>query len=102
MGAVYDRTKEYLGTTDKAIIAFRRLMIQGAKALRDKGELPPTVDNAALYRARGFHAMLPKDINWIEASEPWRKAFSEGVPEEFRAQLGNFQRGQAAAQPIRT
>ena len=25
MGALYDRTKEYLGTTDKAIIAFRRL-----------------------------------------------------------------------------
>ena len=100
MGAVYDRTKEYLGTTDKAIIAFRRIMIQAAKALRDKGELPPTVDNAALYRARGFHALLPKEANWIDTSEPWRKAFAEPSPEEYRVQFGG--RGQAPAQAIRT
>ena len=44
MGAIYDRTREYLGTTDKAIIAFRRIMIQAAKTFRDTGELPPTVE----------------------------------------------------------
>jgi hypothetical protein len=27
-------------------------------------------------------------MNWIEASEPWRKAFSEGVPEEYRVTFG--------------
>jgi phenylpropionate dioxygenase-like ring-hydroxylating dioxygenase large terminal subunit len=85
MGAIYDRTREYLGTTDKAIITFRRIMIQAAKALRDKGELPPTIDNPSLYAVRGFAAMLPKDMNWIEASEPWRQAFSDGIPEEYRA-----------------
>jgi phthalate 4,5-dioxygenase oxygenase subunit len=85
MGAIYDRTREYLGTTDKAIITFRRIMIQAAKALRDKGELPPTIDSSALYAVRGFAAMLPKDVNWIEASEPWRQAFSDGPPEQYRA-----------------
>jgi hypothetical protein len=85
MGAIYDRTREYLGTTDKAIITFRRIMIHAAKALRDKGELPPTIDNPSLYAVRGFAAMLPKDMNWIEASEPWRQAFSDGIPEEYRA-----------------
>src|SRR5713101_3346211 len=84
MGAIYDRTREYLGTTDKAIIAFRRVMIQAAKAFRDKGELPPTVDDPTLFRVRGFAAILPQDVNWIEMSKPWREAFSEGPPPEYR------------------
>jgi hypothetical protein len=99
MGAIYDRTREYLGTTDKAIIAFRRLMVQAAKAYRDKGELPPTVDDPTLYRVRGFSALLPKDVDWIEASEDWRRAFSPGVPAEYAY---NFRRGRAGAQIIGT
>ena len=82
MGSLYDRTKEHLGTTDKAIIAFRRIMIDAAKKLRERGELPPTVDNAALYRVRGTAARLPKDVPWIPATAPWREAFSEGPPTE--------------------
>ncbi len=82
MGAMYDRTKEHLGTTDKAIIAFRRIMIEAAKKLREHGELPPTVDNSALYRVRGTAARLPKDVPWVEATAPWREAFSEGPPPE--------------------
>jgi phthalate 4,5-dioxygenase oxygenase subunit len=97
MGAIYDRTREYLGTTDKAIIAFRRVMIQAAKALRDKGELPPTVEDGSIYRVRGFAAMLPKDMNWLEASKPWREAFSEGPPPEYRWTYNR--RNPAPAQP---
>ena len=88
MGSVYDRTREYLGTTDKAIIAFRRIMIQAAKTLRDKGELPATVDDPGLYAVRGFAALLPKDMNWVDASVSWRRAFSAGPPAEYRVQLG--------------
>jgi phenylpropionate dioxygenase-like ring-hydroxylating dioxygenase large terminal subunit len=83
MGAVYDRTKEYLGTTDKAIIAFRRIMIQATKKLRDTGELPPTVDDPALYRLRGTEANLPKDANWVRETAPWRVAFAGDLPEEY-------------------
>jgi phenylpropionate dioxygenase-like ring-hydroxylating dioxygenase large terminal subunit len=85
MGAIYDRTREYLGTTDKAIIAFRRIAIQAAKDFRDKGELPPTVDNPELYRMRGTSCVLPKDMDWIETTAPWRVAFTEGPPPEYRA-----------------
>jgi hypothetical protein len=99
MGAVYDRTKEYLGTTDKAIIAFRRIMIQAAKALRDHGELPLTVDNAELYRQRGFAAMLPKDVDWLEVSKPWREAFSEGPPPEYRVDLQALREGRQTLAP---
>jgi hypothetical protein len=88
MGQIYDRSREFLGTTDKAIITFRRIMVTAAKKFRDTGELPPTVDNAELYRVRGFAALLPKEANWIEASEDWRKAFSDGPPEEMRVAFG--------------
>ena len=87
MGAVYDRTRERLGTTDKAIITFRRIMIQAAKLFRDSGELPATVDNPSLYAVRGFAALLPQDMNWVDASLPWRKAFSAGPPAEYAAQV---------------
>jgi hypothetical protein len=87
MGAVYDRTRERLGTTDKAIIAFRRIMIQAARSFRDSGELPATVDNPSLYAVRGFAALLPQDMNWVDASLPWRKAFSAGPPAEYAAQV---------------
>ena len=56
--------------------------IDAAKKLRERGELPPTVDNAALYRVRGTAARLPKDVPWIPATAPWREAFSEGPPTE--------------------
>jgi hypothetical protein len=88
MGAIYDRTREYLGTTDKAIIAFRRSMIQAAKALRDKGEPPPTVADPSLYRVRGTEVNLPKESNWLEVTEPWLKAFSEGPPPENAVRQG--------------
>jgi phenylpropionate dioxygenase-like ring-hydroxylating dioxygenase large terminal subunit len=88
MGAIYDRTRERLGTTDEAIIAFRRIMVKAAKKLRDTGKLPPTVDDPVLYRVRGFQAMLPKDMDWIEASQEWRRAFSDGPPPEYRAASG--------------
>jgi len=87
MGSLYDRTKEHLGTTDKAIIAFRRMMIQAANAFRERGELPPTVDNAALYRVRGTACRLPKDVSWIEGTAPWREAFSPGPPPEHAVRL---------------
>jgi len=104
MGQIYDRSREFLGTTDKAIITFRRIMVTAAKKFRDTGELPPTVNNAELYRVRGFAALLPKEANWIEASEDWRKAFSDGPPEEYRVGFGGggFQRPVAAPPAVST
>ncbi|MDE8343743.1 MAG: hypothetical protein POG24_07980, partial [Acidocella sp.] len=41
MGPVVDRTKENLTTCDNGIIMARLKLIRAAKALRDKGTLPP-------------------------------------------------------------
>jgi hypothetical protein len=43
MGPIYNRTQEHLGTTDKAIIRMRELLIQSAKDL-ENGIEPPGLD----------------------------------------------------------
>ncbi len=95
MGSLFDRTREHVGTTDQAIIAFRRVMLQAAKAFRDGGVLPPTVDEPSLYRVRGTAGRLPKDVSWVEATAPWREAFSNGPPPEYAVNL--YGRSSAAA-----
>ena len=77
MGAVSDRTKEHLGTTDAAIIKARRCLINAAKELRDHGVTPPGVDNPELFRVRSASVILRNNTDWVRATADYRKAFSE-------------------------
>ncbi len=79
MGPIADRTSEHLGTTDATIIQVRRKLINAAKALRDHGTIPPGVDEPDLYAVRSASMILPKDANWIEATQEQLKAFT-GLP----------------------
>lgn len=40
MGAIADRTREHLGRTDMAVVAWRRLMLKAARELETSGTLP--------------------------------------------------------------
>jgi nitrite reductase/ring-hydroxylating ferredoxin subunit len=71
MGPVMDRTKEHLGTADATIIRVRRRLMDAAKALRDRGQVPPGVDHPELYRVRSCQAILPTDRDWKTALEDW-------------------------------
>ena len=51
MGPIYDRSQEHLGTTDQAIIFFRRQLIRWARQLA-QGIEPPILGDPALFRAR--------------------------------------------------
>ena len=51
MGPIYDRTGEHLGTTDKAIIRMRRLLIKAARDLAKGIEPPATQTDAGASRA---------------------------------------------------
>jgi phthalate 4,5-dioxygenase oxygenase subunit len=79
---IYDRSKEHLGTTDRMVITARRLMINAAKAFRERGELPPNVDNVQLDRVRSASAILPADADWVAATERARSS-DGGVPVAF-------------------
>jgi phthalate 4,5-dioxygenase oxygenase subunit len=60
MGAVVDRTKEHLGSSDTAVIALRRILMDSAKQLQ-QGQEPVAASNGALYRKRAWSAVLKAD-----------------------------------------
>jgi hypothetical protein len=76
MGPIFDREKERLGTTDALIIRTRRRMINAARALEEQAVTPPGVDNPELYRQRSGGVLLPRDVNWWDATEAQRTQFT--------------------------
>ncbi len=74
MGAIADRTKEHLGSSDSMVIKTRRRIIRASLNLQE-GETPPTVDRPELYQERSGGTILPKGQGWFEATRELRKAF---------------------------
>lgn len=68
MGSIVDRSKEYLGPADRAIIVTRRLLLQAVKTVEDGGD-PPGVDTS-YYQARAVERILPNGVEWREALLP--------------------------------
>jgi phenylpropionate dioxygenase-like ring-hydroxylating dioxygenase large terminal subunit len=85
MGTIYDRTHEHLGTSDSMIIRARRRWIAVAKAMAERGELPPNVDNPRAYRQRSGEAILPRSVDWWEGSKHLREQWS--VPETVATEV---------------
>jgi hypothetical protein len=75
MGTLLDRSAEHLGTSDVMVIRVRRRLIAAAEALREQGEVPPGAENPLVYRTRSGSVFLPRDADWIAATEDLRKAF---------------------------
>jgi phenylpropionate dioxygenase-like ring-hydroxylating dioxygenase large terminal subunit len=65
MGPVVDRTRERLGTSDTAIIAMRRLLLQEVRALQ-QGTAPFAAHHADVYWVRSASIVLKRDIE-VEA-----------------------------------
>ena len=73
MGPVVDRSREVLGSTDVGIIRVRQRLFEAALALRDGGREPPGVADPAAYRRRGCQLVLPREADWLGASEAERR-----------------------------
>ena len=65
MGPIVDRTKEFLGPADMAIVTARRLLSQAVNTVRDGGE-PPGV-KPTYYDIRAAEQVIPYDLDWREA-----------------------------------
>jgi phenylpropionate dioxygenase-like ring-hydroxylating dioxygenase large terminal subunit len=76
MGPIFDRSKEHLGVSDKAVIAVRKCLLASVKALQE-GKEPPHIIREA--RRNGFpHVdcfayLLPRSM-------PWRQHFGYLTP----------------------
>jgi hypothetical protein len=57
------------------VIRVRRRLLAAAQNLATEQLTPPGVDAPASYRVRGGGVILPRDADWLAATEPLRKAF---------------------------
>jgi phthalate 4,5-dioxygenase oxygenase subunit len=65
MGAISDRTKERVGASDFAVVEFRRLMVEAAKAMRDGGPaLGRTEPHIPHVKIASFEGVVPKTADW--------------------------------------
>jgi phthalate 4,5-dioxygenase len=68
MGPIYDRTTEHLGSSDLAVIAMRRRLVEAVSALAERGEVPYEARNADSYRVRSAALVLPRDVAWTDGA----------------------------------
>ncbi|HEU5197621.1 MAG TPA: Rieske 2Fe-2S domain-containing protein [Methylomirabilota bacterium] len=88
MGPLIDRTQEHLGSSDEMVIRTRRRVLRAAAAWRDKGEVPPGVDEPAVYRYRSGGVILPRSADWRDATRDLCRAFTSppaGAPPAGRS-----------------
>lgn len=63
MGPIVDRSKEHLGTSDKAVVFYRRLLLRKMQEMQEGKPLPghdPSLD----YDQRGASFAIPADRPW--------------------------------------
>lgn len=78
MGAIQDRTREHLGTSDKVIMAHRRALLKAIDAVKNgaappmpQGEGPDTID--CLAPAADWAAFWQREAAAKRAGAPWRQ-----------------------------
>jgi phthalate 4,5-dioxygenase oxygenase subunit len=65
MGQVVDRTREHLATTDSAIIATRRMLLEAVRTVEDGGS--PKGVSPSYHSVRSLQRVLPVEVRWQEA-----------------------------------
>jgi phthalate 4,5-dioxygenase len=68
MGPIQDRTRENLVSTDNGIIMARQRLMKAARALVEKGELPPG-RNPEAQHVRSAAIVLPEGMPFVEAAK---------------------------------
>ncbi|MDD9917758.1 MAG: Rieske 2Fe-2S domain-containing protein [Rhodospirillaceae bacterium] len=71
---IVDRTQEYLSASDMGIVRARRVLLNCATALQERGERPAGADDPETFMVRSVSLHLPKDQIWSQAGETFMKA----------------------------
>ena len=64
-GKIVDRSREFLGSTDKAIVTSRRQLLEGTRKV-EAGERPRGADPVTYRHVRPVDRILPGEANWRE------------------------------------
>jgi len=73
-GPIVDRTREHLGSSDIAVVAMRRALMEAATKCVDSGSPHQAAANPWLYSVRAVQAVLPRDQNLENAEDFLRTA----------------------------
>jgi phthalate 4,5-dioxygenase oxygenase subunit len=65
MGPIVDRSKEYLGSTDRAIATLRRMLLDATAAV-ERGDAAPGADPKTHGGIRPYDGLVPPGKNWRE------------------------------------
>jgi phthalate 4,5-dioxygenase oxygenase subunit len=77
MGDIVDHSFEHLAPSDQMITRTRRRLLMAARDLREKGAVPPGVDDPGIYmQARSGEAVL--------AADDWQAAYRDRLPHVAR------------------
>jgi phenylpropionate dioxygenase-like ring-hydroxylating dioxygenase large terminal subunit len=76
MGPIQDRTREHLGSTDVAIAAYRRQLVEAIDAVQ-AGQMPPGMAQAQLAGQR----MGPDTVDGIAPAQDWQNWWQSRVRE---------------------
>ncbi|MBW8316531.1 MAG: aromatic ring-hydroxylating dioxygenase subunit alpha, partial [Hydrogenophaga sp.] len=74
MGPIQDRTREHLGTTDKVIMANRRMLLQAMDTVEQGGTPPGIADPAQHASITG-----PDTVDGIAPAEGWQTWWQDAV-----------------------
>ncbi|MDX3906793.1 MAG: Rieske 2Fe-2S domain-containing protein [Pigmentiphaga sp.] len=72
--AIYDRTREHLGTTDTGIARTRRLLLEALKRLRSENVRPPSADAPEQFMVRAISITIPAGADWAESGGDFMRA----------------------------
>jgi hypothetical protein len=73
MGPIVDRSRERLGTSDTAIINFRKIVLKLAKELK-KGNAPKAAKHGEWYNVRSASVVLDADVPYEDGIKPLAQA----------------------------
>ncbi|PWT84347.1 MAG: hypothetical protein C5B56_15805 [Proteobacteria bacterium] len=78
MGPICDRTREHLGTSDKAVIFYRRLLLQKLKDLAD-GKPLPAHDPELDFNQQAYSCEMPANEPWQNVGH-WQQRLEQQLP----------------------
>ena len=85
MGPIVDHTFEHLAPSDQMITRTRRRLLMAARALRDKGTLPPGVEDANVFRGARAGYFVSDEGPWQEVYARRLAAAVRPTPTPLRA-----------------
>ena len=93
MGGIYDRSKENLGTTDRAIIRMRNILLRAARDLAE-GKEPPALAGTGDFRT------IRSAEKILEEGEDWRILGTDDDPVVQEAVLAHLPTGGSANEAL--